>query len=169
MVCLNELRHHGILGQKWGVRRYQNADGSLTAKGRERVSKAYTNRVAKAHTAAAENFGNFKREAFQRANNYLDYGGLKQFNEQEDAKLGRENANAYNDVYNDDMNKLFNEVYDYNLDQLVSRFIQNNEDYQFAQKLCDKFNMVEWDEVAKYEAKTMNESKNASWRYERNE
>ena len=27
------LAHHGIKGQKWGVRRYQNADGSLTAEG----------------------------------------------------------------------------------------------------------------------------------------
>ena len=30
------LSHHGILGQKWGVRRYQNKDGSLTAEGRNR-------------------------------------------------------------------------------------------------------------------------------------
>ena len=30
------LVHHGILGQKWGVRRYQNPDGTLTAEGRER-------------------------------------------------------------------------------------------------------------------------------------
>lgn len=30
------LKHHGVLGQKWGVRRYQNADGSLTSKGKER-------------------------------------------------------------------------------------------------------------------------------------
>jgi hypothetical protein len=30
------LKHHGILGMKWGVRRYQNKDGSLTNEGRER-------------------------------------------------------------------------------------------------------------------------------------
>lgn len=30
------LKHHGILGQRWGVRRYQNKDGTLTAEGRKR-------------------------------------------------------------------------------------------------------------------------------------
>lgn len=32
-----ELYHYGVKGQKWGVRRYQNADGTLTAEGRKRA------------------------------------------------------------------------------------------------------------------------------------
>ena len=35
----DELAHHGIKGQKWGVRRFQNADGTLTAKGRKRYGE----------------------------------------------------------------------------------------------------------------------------------
>lgn len=35
----NELFHFGIKGQKWGVRRFQNPDGSLTAKGQKRYLK----------------------------------------------------------------------------------------------------------------------------------
>lgn len=31
------IAHHGILGQKWGIRRYQNPDGSLTPEGRSRI------------------------------------------------------------------------------------------------------------------------------------
>lgn len=30
-----EIYHHGTKGMKWGVRRYQNKDGSLTAKGKQ--------------------------------------------------------------------------------------------------------------------------------------
>lgn len=35
---MSELYHHGVKGMKWGVRRYQNPDGSLTAKGKQRLA-----------------------------------------------------------------------------------------------------------------------------------
>ena len=50
-----ELYHHGILGQRWGVRRYQNADGSLTDAGKRRAQAKERRAVAKDRKQAAKN------------------------------------------------------------------------------------------------------------------
>lgn len=47
------LEHHGIKGQKWGIRRYQNADGSLTEEGRRRYDIKEAKIKAKADRAVA--------------------------------------------------------------------------------------------------------------------
>lgn len=39
------IYHHGIKGQKWGVRRYQNKDGSLTVAGKKRYAKLESKRT----------------------------------------------------------------------------------------------------------------------------
>lgn len=38
VIFTDELCHHGIKGQRWGIRRYRNEDGSLTNDGKERYS-----------------------------------------------------------------------------------------------------------------------------------
>ena len=39
VIFTDELYHHGIKGQKWGIRRYRNEDGSLTSAGQRRYEK----------------------------------------------------------------------------------------------------------------------------------
>ena len=41
MSWREELYHHGVKGMRWGVRRYQNKDGTLTAKGKKHLNKLY--------------------------------------------------------------------------------------------------------------------------------
>lgn len=41
IICTSyDIQHHGIKGQRWGIRRYQNVDGSYTKAGLERYNKA---------------------------------------------------------------------------------------------------------------------------------
>ena len=52
----SELYHWGIKGQKWGVRRYRNADGTLTPAGQKRYQKE-ANKDAKEYARAKMYYG----------------------------------------------------------------------------------------------------------------
>ena len=59
------LMHHGVLGQKWGVRRFQNKDGSLTTAGKLRAAKnqASEGKISKDEYGVVKKYAKAKRSS----------------------------------------------------------------------------------------------------------
>lgn len=103
----DELRHWGIVGMKWGVRRYQNKDGSLTNAGKKRRAKleAELEKLGDKSNGDAANKKNIKdlsddelRERTNRLNlekNYKD--AVKAVGGEAKVGRGRRFANMFSD------------------------------------------------------------------------
>lgn len=73
----NELCHHGVLGMKWGVRRFQNANGTLTAAGKQKYQQYKSDRkdirsTTRHVSAGAKNLKIRAKNQDVDMNSYLD-------------------------------------------------------------------------------------------------
>lgn len=133
------LMHHGVLGQKWGVRRFQNLDGSLTSAGKRRyakdIAKAYRQndlRTVKSTVASGVVFGPISAE---RKNRLLDYKRKKDdaMNRMLIAEEDFDNSGKADEIYKKSRNETINWYKTNDPDEFerMTKMIKSKEAYDY--------------------------------------
>lgn len=153
----NTLTHYGIKGMRWGVRRYQNSDGSLTEAGKKRVSKEYKRETNKARADVLRKATERQIDAYNKAADRMNKGGIDQFNQQQEKKYGKDFANR--DDYFEDYQKYFDEVFVSIYNKSLYEAYQENKHFQRSRELVEQYGMVKWNELARSNTMDLDELK----------
>lgn len=153
-----KLFHHGIKGMKWGVRRYQNEDGTLTDAGKKRYNRMSDDKLQKTlykqvKDARAEQNGGASR---WNVHNTIGKNSKAEWDKYNADREAHRNSKAYKDAlkewddldkrfdeggmtirqYNDEFEKIKANVYRADLDSSV-RF--GNKGREYTQAYLDKY------------------------------
>lgn len=147
------LEHHGILGMKWGVRRFQREDGSLTSAGRKR-------KLVNEHKNEAEK----KPGALKRAG-HKALGKVYELNEKAYSKLGNKTLASMNKAAKEEQYKKAG--YSGETKKASEKTVKSKEPVKVGEKLKNSmleraYNAVDKSDAGRYKrnAETAGSSKN---------
>ena len=143
----DDLQHHGIKGQKWGVRRFQNPDGSLTAAGQKRYGKQYK----KLAVAATKDYTKHGTQLYVKAQNRA----AEQFNKT--IEEFNKKYDVYDDAYTNDIDKYFDSLMNKAMNEVNLEYLQNSEYFRKADDFAKKYGLYSVNDLAKENAAVLAE------------
>lgn len=121
-ISEDELCHYGIKGQKWGVRRYQNPDGSLTPAGKKKYSKELYKKI--------EYSGKHGKTWYEISDELSKDNKFKSVIEgKSDLRKAHKEFSELSDKRNEAYEKQSKSISKKRMEKMVSDEIENNRDY----------------------------------------
>lgn len=147
LVSSNTLEHHGILGMKWGIRRYQNEDGTLTEVGKRRYAreqkKALKRYKKESITVQKEQLRNKQHlyvNAYNKTVDEYNNGKIAEYNKKHKV-TDKDYESGYEEQFSRDFKRNFNRA--------VMDFTLNSPAYKRGEALANKYRLWEIDELAR--------------------